>query len=618
MFFSEGDIERVDLSGAASDSALVEATKRNGRTYHAYVLKKEGRPPPADEQQALFRQSLPDIMVHPPLPALPVLESAALPSAALIEASAGCGFANTWAETDNILRRIPLWAELEGRHLPSLSMIASARLLHSPKIELSRHAVVLQDRIIPVGPQGRFFLWWYAPPEKQDRPYPYYPAANVLRSAIQQETGQAPDVPPETFKDKIVFIGSTASGLGDVKASPTSPLTPGVEIQATALDNILHGDIVQRIPQRTIIILLVACCLLQGLLTRARHAAPGIIGAVTGLGAIIILGTLALVQRQLFFDMTPLLCGVLLTFIGVTLFNYMSEQHHARMVRRLFEHYLDHSVVRDLIARPDGLRLGGENRHATVLFTDIAGFTHHAENMKPEQVVQFMNIFLEAMTEIIIEEGGFVDKFVGDEIMAIFGAPQDLPDHADRACRAAWRMQQKTAQMQDEFKTAGCTAPVFARTGIATGRMIVGNMGSEHRMNYTGMGDTVNLAARIEGANKIFGTRLLVSEETAQQAPSFCSRAIDRVRVVGREQPQTLYEVVAPLNEADDTAELRRRFLQAREAYRNRQWDDALQQFNELAQEGDATAERFAQRCEQYRNHPPPDDWDGVFNLETK
>jgi adenylate cyclase len=425
-----------------------------------------------------------------------------------------------------------------------------------------------------------------------------------------------PDMDLNDFKDKIIYIGSTAPGLFDNWATPLAGGVPGVELQATALANLLRNDYVSRLPPRVIYISIFILCLITALVTGGgmRVHSSGMLIQPTMLAAIIAAGYFLLSSKHIFLDVVPLLLSVIITFGLVTIINYLSERRHSRMVRTIFEHYLDHGVVDNLIANPDQVRLGGELRKCTVLFTDVANFTNTSEQLGPEQVVHFMNIYLNAMTDIIIEEGGFVDKFIGDEIIAIFGAPNILPDHAERACRATLRMHQKVKELQPEFREAGCKNEIFARTGISTGDVVIGNMGSDIRMNYTAMGNTMNLGARIEGINKIYGTRTLANETTAKES-GMIFREIDTVQVKGKDQGERIFELIA---DGDMSRQDIDAFQTALELYRSQKWQDAADIFGRLAESGDPPSEVFLKRCRKYITNPPPKEWNSIYIMQTK
>ncbi|MDP6491058.1 MAG: adenylate/guanylate cyclase domain-containing protein [Kiritimatiellia bacterium] len=579
VLFSEPDIER-DISGAESDAALVDATARSGRVIHTYVLKQRGLPPPADEEAALLavgsipneRRSLDfarddssEIIEHPEklscracrdispkaVPDRHVYTSAALPSAALAQASRTIGFANVFPDDDNVIRRIPLLLPYKHTTLMNTAVAAAREVSGRPGVTLETDAIQLGSTVIPTLPDRSFYLWWYRMPERNESPFVSIPAYMVLKAQTQTVSGIDPSLPAEVFKDKIVLFGSTAALLFDSKATPLTHAVPGVHVQATALANLLRGDAVARMDRTATLWILALLCLATGLVTHGtRHTMTGL-GVTLALLAGLTVGSRALLaSRHLFVETVPLMAGVGLTFVAATLINTITERRHSKLVRHIFEHYLDRGVVRTLINNPDRVKLGGERRTATVLFSDVANFTNTSEKLEPEQLVAFMNLYLNAMTGIIIEEGGFVDKFVGDEIVAIFGAPNDLPDHAARACRAIVRMQAKAEALQPQFRKLGCVNDIFFRAGLSTGELVVGNMGSEQRMNYTAMGDVMNLGARLETANKEYDTRVLVSAGTVAAAGSaFTFRPIGEIRVKGKDEAVSVSELVGVVTE---------------------------------------------------------------------
>jgi adenylate cyclase len=545
VLFSEPDIER-DISGAESDAALADATARSGRVIHTYVLKQKGLPPPADEEAALLAVSRDTAISLPSdTPGL-VYQSAALPSAELTAASRMVGFANVDPDPDNIIRRIPLVARYGESTLMNAALAAAWELQQRPTLSLQPHAVHLGATVIPTLPDRSCYVWWYRMPDRHDSPFLAVPAYRVLKAQTEVASGIEPSLPADTFKDKVVCFGSTATALFDSKATPLSHAVPGVQVQATALANLLRGDAVRRMSRATTLWLLALLCLATGLVTHGtRHTLSGV-GMTLTLLLILAIGSRSLLAgRHLFVELVPLASGVGLTFVAATLINTITERRHSKLVRHIFEHYLDRCVVRTLINNPDRVKLGGERRTATVLFSDVADFTNTSEKLEPEQLVAFMNLYLNAMTGIIIEEGGFVDKFVGDEIVAIFGAPSDLPDHAARACRAIVRMLAKAEELQPQFRALGCANDIFFRAGLSTGELVVGNMGSEKRMNYTAMGDVMNLGARLETANKEHDTRVLVSAGTVAAAgSSFTFRPIGEIRVKGKDEAVAVSELV--------------------------------------------------------------------------
>jgi adenylate cyclase len=271
------------------------------------------------------------------------------------------------------------------------------------------------------------------------------------------------------------------------------------------------------------------------------------------------------------------------------------------------------TLVERILARPEMARLGGERRTLTVMFSDIRGFSKLAETLEPEKLASFLNEYLTPMTEIVLASDGTLDKYIGDAVMAMWGAPADVPDHADRACAAAVAMLKRLHDLNQAWRAAGLPE-IAIGVGINTGAMAVGNMGSEARFDYTVLGDAVNLAARLEGLTKEYGVDVLAGEGTAKAATGYVFREVDWVRVKGREGSAPVYELVGKKGEARDDAA----WAEALAAYRARDFERAVELWGDAAIKGDRAAAVMRARAEQLRADPPPPDWDGVYEQRSK
>ena len=621
MYFSEPDRDRIDMLGADSDAALIAATHSATNVFHSYVPQRDGLLPEPQRYKAIASASaFPGEIDASVREHLRAFRTGAIPSAELTVASSGIGFATVRKEKDNICRRIQMLAAFSNNTVMCQSLAAGHRILDQPPLSFSGKQLSIGSQTIQTDDSSSAFLWWYRPKDEDVTPFPLHSAYNVVRAGFLIEHNQAPGISKADFKDKIVYIGSTAPGLFDNWATPLAGSVPGVIIQATALANLLRDDFVTRLPAHYTHIAIILLCLVVASTTCVgrRHTVIMLLPLLL-LAGVISAGYGFLAQRHLFVDIVPPALAIALTFGVTTVTNYLTERRHSRMVRGIFEHYLDRGVVNNLIANPDQVRLGGEKRECTALFTDVANFTNTSEQLGPEQVVHFMNVYLNAMTDIIIEEGGFVDKFIGDEIIAIFGAPNELPDHAERACQTVLRMRDKVCELQPEFEEAGCKSEIFARTGLCTGDVVIGNMGSDTRMNYTAMGNTMNLGSRIQGICKAYGSRVLVSESTAAAAgDAHTFREIDTVQVKGKERGEKIFELLGTPDNPDLPDDHCHRFEEALALYRDQQWEKARDTFEALAEAGDPPARIFAQRCREYTAAPPPADWDGIYVMTTK
>jgi adenylate cyclase len=346
-----------------------------------------------------------------------------------------------------------------------------------------------------------------------------------------------------------------------------------------------------------------------------------LVAAALAVGAVAAAWLLFSRQGVWLWTVAPVL-SVSLAWAGSTAVLETDEAREKARIRRMFQQYVPPAVVRELIHRPELLSLGGEERVATVLFSDVQGFSRVAEGLEPTALVALLNEYLTVMTDVVVEHGGVIDKYLGDSLMAEFGVPVPLDDHAVAACRAALKMRDELRRLRQEWQRRGMPA-LHARTGINTGRVLVGNLGSFRMMDYTCMGDHVNLASRLEGVNKEYHTQILVSEFTWRAVQAhFVGREIDRVRVVGRGEAVAVYELIATRDQGVDerTTALLTRFAGALALCREREFAAALEAFESLAADypDDGPTAVYLDRSRKHALLPPPLDWDGVYQLASK
>ncbi len=305
----------------------------------------------------------------------------------------------------------------------------------------------------------------------------------------------------------------------------------------------------------------------------------------------------------------------------VSVFSDLSEIKQRQFLQETLTRYVTKQVVDLILEHPESIILDGEEREATVLFADIRSFTSLSEKMEPKEVVQMLREYFTRMVEAVFAFQGTVDKFIGDCIMAIFGAPSPQPNHAERAVRSALAMK-KALTIFNTFRLQQEKDPIRIGIGINTGDMVVGNIGSEQRLEYTAIGDAVNLASRLEGITKQYGSEVVISESTACQLPEdVVTRELDKVRVKGKYQPVTIYEVLGTRDEISKAlVSLQKWFVQGLVSYRKQSWETAIQEFQHAQQcvPGDNPSAIYIKRCTQYQQNPPPDAWDGVFEMITK
>ncbi|SMP47891.1 adenylate cyclase [Desulfonatronum zhilinae] len=547
-------------------------------------------------EQALFAAG--DVVTN-----IPVLGKAAPTS----------GFINVGADMDGIVRRAPLAMFWDEQIYPSLALAAVLQAVGADTAVLrltsgGTETLRVADRTIPLDGRGRMLLHYRGGRQT----FPTHSVRDVLQDRLT----------PGDLKDKIVFIGTSAAGLMDIRSTPLDPFFPGVEAQATVADTIIAGDFLSR-----------------------PDWAPGLeLILVLGMG---LLSTLALVHLGGLWPLVPvlLLAGAawfgsrhglaetglyisplmpLLTLVGnfslLGLFKFWNEEREKRKIRTSFEHYLSPEVIARVVKNPNLLKLGGEKKELTVFFTDIRNFTTLSESLEPNELVTFMNEFHSAMTGVILEQGGTLDKYIGDAIMAFFGAPVDHPKHALIGCKTALQMFESLYQGRAKWCFPGFSR-IEIGVGISSGEMIVGNMGSAKRLSYTVMGDQVNLAARLEGLTKFYGVKILISQFThAQLDGEIVCREIDLVRVKGKTKPVAIFE---PFN-ADYFTGGQFAFIppfeQGLKAYRRRDFQEAVRCFEQVLalKPQDNPSLLYVQRCQTLLTAPPPEEWDGVWAMTNK
>ena len=425
----------------------------------------------------------------------------------------------------------------------------------------------------------------------------------------------------DLVRGRTVFVGTNASGTFDFKPVPVGKVEPGVLLHWTAWSNLTNGGFITAVPRPAMFAvgLLVTGAIIWAGRRQMALAAPLLATAL--LAVTIVGGAYALLSAGWFPAPGTPLAAAVLTLLGVVVESFWIEQARKREIQSMFGAYVDPDVVAQLVRNPESIRLGGERREATVFFSDLAGFTDLSEKLPPEQMVEVVNAYLEETSECLHRHGAYVDKYIGDAVMAVFGVPQALPDHAVAACRAALEAHRAIEGINAKYaEKVGVKLKV--RIGLNTGEMIVGNLGSSRKKNYTVMGDAVNLASRLEGANKAFGTGILIGEETARRVESVLAiRPLARLRVKGKAQAievHTLHGLPEELSaaERDFLAVYRTAYV----AYVSGRFAEAAGGFQraEGIISGDLTVARLREESERYSRTPPPAGWEPILILESK
>jgi adenylate cyclase len=538
------------------------------------------------------------------------------------------GHISASSDPDGVHRHLPLLLKVDTAYLPTLALAMFLDTVNVPCTALTVEwgqrltipalpgSTLSRDVVIPIDAHGQVFI-----------PYPQtwgHDFANMTMHGLLKylEDADMRGNVEEFFENTLVFIGDVSTGSADVGQTPLDRGVPLVSMHTALMNALLTDSFYRPWSFWEVVGLLGVLGVLVGL--AALCQAPIILYAT---GVLSVLGLLALTWVQcLHFTLLPImtvLSGFAYMFFGIVIAVEGALARDRAFIRNAFAKYVSKKVVDELLRHPDLLHLGGEERVLSVMFTDIADFTTLAEQMAPHALVRLLNAYLTEMTTIVQEEGGIIDKYVGDAIMAQFGTPLPIPHHADLAVRTALRMQRRLEELRPQWITQGWPE-VHCRVGINTGPMVVGNIGSEQVFNYTAIGDAVNLASRLEGANKHYKTLVMISEFTCEAlSPGlFRTRLLDVIRVKGKSQAVKVYEVYAEMSDPIPPADLEyyQAYTAAFEAYLARRFDVAGAQFTaaHAARPTDAAACEMLKRIADLDSEKLPDDWDGAVTFETK
>jgi adenylate cyclase len=613
ILFDRRDFDRRESEGAVTDSIFAESMKNSGNVLLVTHLSKRLR---GDEPGgAIVGRHLTDGTF--PSIAFPHFDRANAPLPEFQDAARTLAVTNFESDPDGIARRVPLVYQFNKRYIPYFGL---ANYMVDKDIPLSQLSDVV--RTIPVSDDGHFLIYWYGK-GGTDGVFKYYPIGRVITSALKYKAGAAPTLPLSLFKNKEVIIGGTAPGLLDTRPTPFTSLEvyPGMEIHATMLSNLLNDHFLRDLPLWLTYSLIVVLSLLSAVMFfRIRKLSAAIAIFLAVVVAFVGFTFFIFYNEKLWLPMVTPLVALISTFAFSAFFSYATEGRQRRELRRAFNRYLSPAVVSQIVESSGALELGGNTVEGTVYFSDIKDFTNIAESMQPKELVAYLNEYFTLASDLILKRDAMLDKYIGDAIMAIFGAPIPKPDHANQACLTALEIQRS---LEAFYKKKSSQTPRFiTRIGLNSGKMIVGNIGSSKRLDYTAIGDTVNLASRLEGVNKFFGTRIIISEHVYRLAKDAIeTRELDLIRVKGKNVPIRIYELVGEhgtMNENDQ--EFLALFHEALQYYRNRQFDQAARQFENLlnVKPDDGPCTTYVERSKLLAIQKMPEQWDGVFTLTTK
>ncbi|MCD6205214.1 MAG: CHASE2 domain-containing protein [Candidatus Marinimicrobia bacterium] len=647
-----------DMKNPKGDSILADAVQRNGNVILAGKIDRV--------------QAGGEIYAYPNEP-LPIL----------MKTGAEWGVVGEIQDPDGFMRRYSIFESYQNRYVYTLGskvFFAENGIHESPKYEFkdgyfyfpkdnSKQKVRLKAHRGSMGFEQTILINYYGPARtfptyslssvlddadfdlkdeedtdymelfKKNSIYPYELRIALLPDSVLQEEAFTALAMDDTaavekildmanpFRDKIALIGVSIEEVHDNKYTPfynyagVRMLMPGVETHAHAIQTMLDQNFISAIPfYQNILIVFIIGILTALVVSIVRPVIGGVFSLLMIIG--FVFGSLWLfIEKNTWIQMVPPITVILLSYISNVVYQFLSEQKEKKKIRGMFQTYMSPKVLKYLEDHPDAFSLSGEKREATMFFSDVQGFTTISESLSAEELSLVLNKYLSPMTDICMKYDGYVDKYEGDAIMCDFGVPMEDPDHAWKACWAALDQQERLVELRKEIKKDH-GVDIYVRMGVNSGVVSAGNMGSAQRFQYTVMGDAVNQASRFEGANKQYGTYIMIGEETLNRAKDKIEvRILDKLVVKGKLIPITVYELLAKKGElSEEKAAIRTHFTEGIKLYWQRQWDAAIAKFNDaIAVTGDDPPSRvFIGRCEVFKKNPPGDDWQGEFVMTTK
>jgi adenylate cyclase len=596
-YLSEADAVFIDIFftepsfyGQEDDTRLVNAVKSASHVYLPIFLSRQEKTLSTEEEAFIKR-----IALQGDIPANLSFNSVITPVGDLKEAIHGAGNVMITPDEDGVYRRVPLTFQLNQQVLPHFLL---GYLIERGTIKIEQGALYTGDSPLPLK-DGKLILRYY----RGHNPFETFSFVEILQAYMDSQASTPPSITKEFFKGKVVLIGPTAAGLYDLKATSTSSISTGVHVHATTLDNIINRSFIRPTNPFVVIASMVFICfaISYGVLrTHSLYVNLSLFLIFLSL----VLGILAfLFKKTLYVEVVPLMASLLVSFIVSFAYSYATEGKQRLFLKRTFSQYMDQKVADYLLKNPSLIKPGGQLKRVTVFFADIAGFTTMSEMMEADQLAMQLHRVLNAFTEVIIQNHGVIDKYIGDCIMAFWGAPVSTEQDEINACQAAIQCMEALREINQSFQAEELPR-INIRIGLHSGDAIAGNIGSDRLFHYTVIGDTVNLASRLESANKFSKTNIMVSEDTLKETENrFFSRELGLIAVKGKTVPVKIFELIGEEDHIQsDIREKIKDYHQSLSFYKDQKWSDALKGFNELLQKypGDSTTEYYKKQCEEY------------------
>lgn len=633
VFFSEAELA---CQGTSPDQLLAESISRfqadgKRKVILPYSLNTQGTEFFSELPESLYNYLLEtkqqqDLNLNPTF-----VSKTVWPVEQLIEATPILGHIEAEADVDGVFRHIPIVANVDGLYLPSFALSAYQSYTDQGTsfeyLNFGDPRLLVETHKLPINMRGEVKVRWLGNEQ------------NFQTVSITQILDPKADLQQlkKTIAGKLVFIASTSYGAHDLRNTPVDAMLPGIYMHMNVVHMLINKHFFSPADQSTQYswILLISLTVAILLIQLFHHAVVDLLSVFFLVGGAIFLDHYYFMPKGLEVRLFFCLFAVVSCYMWTTFINFYLTNKDKAFLKNAFGNYISPELIDQMHKRGEPPKLGGDVGVRTAFFTDIQGFSTFSEKLTASQLVELLNEYLTAMTDILLEEGGTLDKYEGDAIIAFFGAPMPLADHAARACTVAIRMQNKLAELRAKWKAEGDKWPKIVhdmrmRIGINSGEIVTGNMGSKSRMNYTMMGDSVNLAARLEEAAKQYGIFTQISHFTKDLCQEqFLTRQLDTIRVVGKSEPVTTFDLLDFANSSNSILlELKNHFEKGLKHYLAQEWDLALASFTQALEwenkrfpeleEKANPSKIYIERCQQFKELPPPPDWDGVYVLKHK
>lgn len=613
-YLSEADALFMDVLftesssyGQEDDSILAEAVKKASNVYLPMFLTSQGKTMTSEDEEFIKRISIRD-KIYPTL----TFNSAVSPIDVLKNSIKGSGNVTISPDEDGVYRRIPLVFGLKQYAIPNLVL---SYLVENGIVKIAEGSIYARDKRIPLTEGGLLIRY-----PKEKNPFNVFSAVDILSSYRDVSASKNPVIRKGFFKGKVVFIGLTAAGLYDLKPTSVSSISTGVFIQATTLANIINKDFIRPVNSIFVIALMLVICFFISYFVLRSYSLP-INLSVFSVSLFIVIVTLAVLFKEaIYINIISPVSSLVMSFIIAVAYSYAVEGRERLFLSRTFSQYMDAKVADYLLRNPNLIKPGGRMMHVAILFADIVDFTSISEKNSADKVAAILHRVLDSLTGVIISGSGVIDKYIGDCIMAFWGAPVDTDRDEINACYSAIRCLDALDEINKGFRAEG-SPEIGIRIGIHSGDAIAGNIGSDRLFHYTVIGDAVNLASRLESVNKFFKTRIIISEDTLKETgDAFFARELGFIGVKGKTVPVKIFELISLREKIQpDKKQMVSLFNQAMDYYMEQRWNEAIEIFNKILENypHDWPSELYKKRCEILVSNPHlTDDWNVIKMTE--